>query len=361
MGGCLGIIELIRRVLPRDIVGENPHKLKRMDATVHIFYEVAGTSGAFASAPIIKQAGPAFALMSLPVMFTFAAICWFQIKANPNVKTDAQRSAESTGPKRSIVYLWFYSVKRGAQIVFTERRFIWLAFGYVLPFIFHRFVENVIFPTFAKQVLKEGSLSGILLAGSNLGELLGAVGVLLFTYRVPTPLPWVRFDAIALMTLWVFPFFPFSNPTRFVWSVFPLMVVLSFGWAAGDVSLVAYIQSRIHNVNRHSLDEGTSPLGCVMAFLYSSYIIFFMVISIPLGRVFDAYNARGEVRESFIYVSGIMITIGAVLIFGSTFVPKGSCAINPKDDPADLLAVDDEEQGKLEEKGPNVVEAIVAM
>ena len=47
------MVELIRRVIPRDIVGGNVLKLRRMDATVHILYEVAGTAGAFASAAII--------------------------------------------------------------------------------------------------------------------------------------------------------------------------------------------------------------------------------------------------------------------------------------------------------------------
>jgi MFS family permease len=42
-GITYGMVELIRRVIPRDIVGGNVQKLRRMDALVHIFYEVAGT------------------------------------------------------------------------------------------------------------------------------------------------------------------------------------------------------------------------------------------------------------------------------------------------------------------------------
>jgi hypothetical protein len=34
-GIFFGMVELIRRVIPRDIVGGNVHKLKKMDATVH--------------------------------------------------------------------------------------------------------------------------------------------------------------------------------------------------------------------------------------------------------------------------------------------------------------------------------------
>lgn len=38
-GIAYGMVELIRRVIPRDIVGGNMQKLKRMDSLVHIFYE----------------------------------------------------------------------------------------------------------------------------------------------------------------------------------------------------------------------------------------------------------------------------------------------------------------------------------
>lgn len=44
------MVELIRRVIPRDIVGGNVQKLRRMDSLVHIFYEIAGTGGAFCTA-----------------------------------------------------------------------------------------------------------------------------------------------------------------------------------------------------------------------------------------------------------------------------------------------------------------------
>jgi len=361
MGGCLGVLELVRRVLPRDIVGENPEKLKKMDAHVHIFYEVAGTSGAFATTPLVKKLGPVYALMLIPILFTFAGIIWLRIKHNPNAPSDINRNKEiGSSQKKNIFYIYFYSVKRGAQIVFSERRFIWLIGGYVIPFVYHRFIENVIYPTFANQVLKEKSYSYILLGGSNFGELLGALGVLLVASRIPTPLPWVRFDAIALMTLWIFPFLPVQSALTWALSALPLMVVLSSGWAAGDVSLVAYIQSRLHSVNIQA-DEGTSPLGCVMAFLYSSYIIVFTIISIPLGRVFDAYNAKGEIRLAFLYVVGIMTVVGGIVIFGSTFIPKYSCAINPKIDPDDLIAADDGDEvakGDKEKGGVNIVEAI---
>jgi hypothetical protein len=57
------------------------------------------------------------------------------------------------------------------------------------------------------------------------------------------------------------------------------------GWAAGDVSLAAYIQASLAG-NDHG-HPGVSALGAVMAFLYSSYIVMYAVLGVLLGRVFD--------------------------------------------------------------------------
>jgi hypothetical protein len=45
-----------------------------------------------------------------------------------------------------------------------------------------------------------------MVGGSNFGELLGALSVALFTNAVPTPLPWLRLDAVALQLVWILPF-----------------------------------------------------------------------------------------------------------------------------------------------------------
>lgn len=52
-----GSVELIRRVIPAKIVGANVMKLRRMDACVHILYEIAGTAGAFTSTALIGKFG----------------------------------------------------------------------------------------------------------------------------------------------------------------------------------------------------------------------------------------------------------------------------------------------------------------
>ena len=96
MGGCLGVIELIRRIIPRDILGDDAIKLKKMDAIVHIFYEVAGTAGAFFSAYFIDLMRPIYALVLLPVFFTVAGFLWIRIKRSTmtGIIADEKRMAE---------------------------------------------------------------------------------------------------------------------------------------------------------------------------------------------------------------------------------------------------------------------------
>jgi MFS family permease len=45
-GIAFGMVESIRRVIPANIAGDNVMKLRKMDALVLIFYEIAGVSGA---------------------------------------------------------------------------------------------------------------------------------------------------------------------------------------------------------------------------------------------------------------------------------------------------------------------------
>jgi hypothetical protein len=64
------------------------------------------------------------------------------------------------------------------------------------------------------------------------------------------------------------------------------MIPIGFGWAGGDCSLAAYIQSTLCKLEDD--DEDISALGSVMAFLYVSYIILYSAISALLGRWVDA-------------------------------------------------------------------------
>lgn len=249
---------------------------------------------------------------------------------------------------------FFISVYKGGKIIFSSRRFIWLIPGYTLPLVLHRYLESQLCPAYAKTILKQTAYSQIMVGGSNFGELLGALFVFLFTNAVPSPFPWVRWDALTLNLLWIIPYaYPFSNTFAYAWVLALLLVFVSSGWAAGDVSLSAFIQSSLTQKATASNDEESkvkkpkktkakvSPLGAVMSFLYALYIIIYALMSFGLGKVFDYFNSQGNPRTGFFWLAGVLMSIACVIIFISSFIPKGSFAFNPSF--ADLGVEEEEE------------------
>jgi hypothetical protein len=339
-GIAYGMVELIRRVIPRDIVGGNVQKLRRMDAVVHIFYEVAGTSGAFFTALVlIPMLGNNYSFIITPVCFVLAAIFWFFVD-DGNYQPHQNEDLLSDKPAylRAVVgsfYLFGESLWTGGRLLLTSRKFFWLIPGYSIAFYGHRYLENSIGPAIARRYLGHSAWSQIMTGSSNLGELLGATFVFLFTNMVPTPIPWIRVDAIMLLAIWYLPFwYPQPNQVKYAWLVGATFLPISFGWAAGDVSLAAYIQATLARVEPRT--KNVSALGAVMACLYTTYIIVYAITSPLLGRYIDSvFNETGGLNSGAIHgailnVGGVQYSIMCVVIFASTFVPVGSWAWNPK-------------------------------
>ena len=176
---------------------------------------------------------------------------------------------------------------------------------------------------------------------------------MIFSNAVPTPMPWLRLDALLLNLVWVMPFFPYVRQNVVsAWRLAAVFIPISFGWAAGDVSLAAYIQSTLARMESH--DKDVSALGAVMAFLYVTYIILYSVISTLLGRWVDSRlkGLKGAAtvepaREALKYVGGVHFTVLSAIIIAATFIPKGSFSFNPKVIDPSLIA-DDEESRQTE-------------
>ncbi|EMD00415.1 hypothetical protein BAUCODRAFT_566100 [Baudoinia panamericana UAMH 10762] len=338
-GIAYGMVELIRRVIPRDIVGGNVQKLRRMDAMVHIFYEISGTGGAFCTAlALIPRFGNNMSFIITPILFACAATAWFFIRL-----TNQQLEKSDGAPKGMMhyfsiiwrsVYLFLLSIWRGAVIIFTNRKFIWLLPGYSFALYGHRYLENGIAPLIARRYLGNSAWSQIMVGGSNFGELLGALTVFLFTNLVHTPMPWLRLDALMLLIVWYLPFwYPPRNQIKQAWIVAATFLPVSYGWAAGDVSLAAYIQASLARIEKDTKD--VSALGAVMSFLYSTYIVIYAIASPTLGRYVDSvYNRTGGSRGGDIHgaiynVAGVQFTVLTCVVIASTFIPKGAIAFNP--------------------------------
>lgn len=268
----LGMVELIRRVIPRDIVGGNVQKLRRMDALVHIFYEVAGTAGAFCTAlALIPRFGNNYSFLITPIFFTLASIIWYFVSNLNYTRATALERAERKKNYFLMIgegFMFFFkSVYVGGKILLTNRRYIWLLPGYSVALYGHRYLENGISPQIARRYLGNSAWSQIMVGGSNFGELLGAGFVFLFTNFIQTPMPWLRLDALFLLIVWYLPYwYPTRGNVNEAWKVAGTFIPVSFGWAAGDVSLAAYIQASLARLEAQNHE--VSALGSVMACLY---------------------------------------------------------------------------------------------
>ncbi|KAF9258014.1 hypothetical protein L218DRAFT_1067629 [Marasmius fiardii PR-910] len=331
-GVSYGTVELIRRVIPRDIVGGDVQLLRRMDATVHILYEVAGTIGAFTSVSLISKFGYNYGSLLSPVFFTLAAIIWRFVeedKIPQELQSLRDFEQETNNPRYipTIRIVLLHSLPKQYLVTHLKILIAW---------------------------------SQIIVGGSNLGELLGALSVLLTTNYISTPLPWLRLDALALNIVWVLPFIAVQpGKVREAWRVGAI-----YGWAAGDVSLAAYIQATLARIE--SSDKSASALGAVMAFLYVFYIILYAILDTVLGRWADSHvdgkdPNSPESRNVLKYIGGAQFTVLCVIILCSTFIPKGSFSLNPNlDDFNESGDSDDSDDDTSSEAGQNNKELIHA-
>jgi hypothetical protein len=360
-----GIVEIIRRVIPGEIMGLDSEKLKVMDSTVHMANEVSGTFGSMFASWWVGYFGWGFAPLLVPVCFMAASVCFYFVKpTEKQVKKESELLLAKRQPLGQELKGFFsgvlYAIVWGAKLIFTERNLIWLLPSYSIGLIIHRYVEGTIFPFYANEILKSPDYQTILTAGSNFGEFLGAVLVFFTARRVPTPIPYVRLDALLVLLGWVFYAYrpsPQGNYTAFAWSLFPLMSLISFGWSAGDVSLAAHIQSNLgkyENVNEHC-----TPLHAVFSFLYIFNLVVYFVVNVFMGRVRDMYKNNGyDLYMLFFWISGVALTISAVIIMLGSFIPTGSWAWNPQNEEEliETSAFDEKTVSEKEEEPVKVVQ-----
>lgn len=150
-GMSYGMIELIRRVVPTDIVGGDPTRLKKMDGLVHVMYESAGTIGALTSTSLIEKFGYNYSAFLSPFLFVAAAVCWWSIDIyspnpdalmNERIEFEGKRASPTASLERvtidrtrytSLMAAWTKALRSfakafyyGGWLCITHRRFIWL-------------------------------------------------------------------------------------------------------------------------------------------------------------------------------------------------------------------------------------------
>lgn len=386
-----GSIEIVRRIIPQQIVGGSELKLKKLDSLVHIYYEVAGTCGAFFSAYTSLLLGKAYGPLITPILYVFSGLLFYNIippKSKEDIVLATGSSAELTLLFFKSLWYAFYgfgeSVYQGGLIILRESKYQWLIWGYTIPLVMHRYIENGVASVYAKSILNESAYASFIVSGSNLGELLGAAFVFFNLKLIHTPLPTVRWDALVLNFTWLYyntvtPVSCNCDPANAAGIMAAIMCFISAGWAAGDVSMSAYIQSNIPKIKTPGVVIANA-LPSVMSFLYVLYIIIYAVISPMIGVWLDAfeltakmYDTRAKAVKSkntvlykeftaeaaryrkdamdqyFYWIAGVFFSLISIVIFANTFVPKGSWAINPTLEDEDSEHADAEAETEAEE------------
>ncbi|KAF8249511.1 hypothetical protein K440DRAFT_660007 [Wilcoxina mikolae CBS 423.85] len=360
-GVCYGMIELLKRIIPREIVGGDVDKLRQIDSLVHIFYESAGTGAALFSSYLLLRLGSNYGMIMAPLCFIPAAILWWNIGS---LGFERDPELDNTSFLQSIknASLDFgRSIWLGGKIIFSQRKFAWLPIGYSLALYAHRYLENGLVPVLAQGYFRQPAFAQILVGGSNFGELLGALLVLLTGNLLPTPIPWLRVDALLLCLVWILPFYKPDLEGNVVagsgmaWKFACIFIPISLGWAAGDVSMVAYIQSSVPPDNVH---DRISSLAAVMSFLYSIYIVIFAVMTPALGKYADDSNTDGAQKTIF-NLGGVQFSIIAVLLLVSTLLPDGSWRFNPRLAAAGEIRIGNMDEETGIKRGEAIMEPIV--
>jgi hypothetical protein len=119
-----------------------------IDAIVHVLYEVAGTSAAFASSAAITRFGNNTSYFMSPVLFTLAGVARSFI--TPTARFNGKPSSELAELERdgmrrgnylkqvgTIAWDFVRSVYVGAKIIFTHRKFCWLFTAYSVELYLH--------------------------------------------------------------------------------------------------------------------------------------------------------------------------------------------------------------------------------
>jgi hypothetical protein len=94
-------------------------KLKTMDSWVHIFYEVAGTAGAFASTALITNLGNNRSFLITPICFALAGTTWSFLGVL-NFHKSSERTtalADVDQGRRGGVLSYLYSVWIGFKLL----------------------------------------------------------------------------------------------------------------------------------------------------------------------------------------------------------------------------------------------------
>lgn len=304
VGTMVGAAETSRRLIPTLVLGQDEEALRRYNATLHIWYEVAGVAGALIAGGVIwgvtqlagsgalgalgsiKAIGPLAAMALTPLAALAGGLTFWSVKHGKPPSTKSDASAESFGLLDALKLIW------------SDVRLRAVSLAMLLPWIVHRVFEHLVAPLYAKTALAEPAFSGVLIAASNLGELLGALLLLRLSQSVPGPYRWVRWGAYGVAAAWVLSGALAAGLTG--WTAIallaPLILVFSMTWAGSHVSLETEVQKRVgeHQQPRvFGLLFGSYVVGAALASLGAGWLIDHLGISAGIAVITALFSAVG--------------------------------------------------------------------
>ena len=294
-GFTQGVVLTARGILPMRILGRDESMLGKFNAKTHIIYEVAGTIAPLLVGVLISKVGLLAGLFILPPAYLLSALAFFRLKLDP--VPDSGRGVAALGLKESIKRT-ITDIREGARIMMGSQEFRWLGLMMVGPAILHRVVEQILTPIFSKSVLHSPADAALIISGSNLGECLGAVLLLRSFMRreggkQPSSFRWIRLMALVGLGVWAF-------LTGSLWLVVPAVLAAGLTFAANDIGMSSYFQSRlpIKSAGKATGFMMALELGSIMAV---SYLLGFLFDLLPATVVFVVVGAAFSALIPFFY------------------------------------------------------------
>jgi hypothetical protein len=288
-GASMGVVVTGRNLLPAKILGSDHASLGRFNAVTHLVYEVAGTVAPLLVGLIIGKLGLVAGLFLHPPAYLLAAWLFSRLPLGEAAPASVQGRV-SVLPSRGLsawlkeggASLWRLArnavsdVKAGYGVMWKDPRFRWIGIMLLGPMIVHRVFEQMVVPFFIKTFLNAPESSAFVVSGSNFGELLGALLLIktmtsLADKKPASPYRWVKPMALGTLATWSLML------TGSLWMIIPLVAAMSLTWAANDINLTSYLQSR--------LPDGVE--GKAMGFLMAAELAAILGISYVLGFLFD--------------------------------------------------------------------------
>ncbi|MBI5242372.1 MAG: MFS transporter [Elusimicrobia bacterium] len=286
-GAAMGVITTARDCIPARILGRDHAVLGKFNSKTHLIYEIAGTIAPILIGLLIRRFGLVSALFIHPPAYLLAAIFFYRLNLGEPVRSEAA-GAPAAGILDKVKRV-ASDIRAGARIMFSTREFRWLGFMILGPMVVHRVVEQILVPVFVKTVLNSVQQSAWIVSASNFGELVGAALLLKALSSAqdrklkPSRYRWIPLMALGTLAVW-----SLSMPGGLLF-VLPLIFFMSVTWAANDISMTSYFQSRLPNESAGKAVGFlmAAELGLIMVF---SYLLGFLFDFLPAPLVFLAVN-----------------------------------------------------------------------